>query len=189
MPQFDGVISFLDSRSFGSIWFWLVLVGLWSAMGRTVIGVPADVLLRARRAQRDEPEGTAVIVLLDWLSLTLPRWHMGRREGVVFLAVTAFLLTSLAIMGFRYDLEMAQALTLLLVPLLILFVLRLRLARKLIPMLEAGQLGEVPVADVGAVAVRSMSRHRHLVTILSIIAVMVAVFWGMWWMLLHPNGL
>ena len=46
---------------------------------------PLDLSLlgRARR------EG---LLLLDWLSLTLPRWRIGRTEGAVLAAVAAFLL-------------------------------------------------------------------------------------------------
>lgn len=190
MPQFDGLISLLDSRSFGTVWFWLALVGMWSATGRNVLGVPAELLARARRAQAaGEPEGPAVIALLDWLSLTVPRWRLGRTEGAVFLGLSSFLLTSLAILGFRYGLEMAQALTLLLLPFAVLFWLRVMLARRLLPLLEAGQAGERPVSGIAAEAVRQMLRHRRLVTLLSIAAVAATALWGTLWTLMHPNGL
>ena len=191
MPQFDGLISFLDSRSFGSIWFWLVLVGLWSATGRTVLGVPVEVMAAARRAQsEDQPETVpATLSLLDWLSLTLPRWHLRAREGALFLGVTIFLLTSLAILGFRYGLEMAQALALLGAPFMALFWMRVRLARRLIPLLQAGQAGETPVPEVAAQALRLMVRHRRWVTALSVASVALTALWGTLWALVHPNGL
>jgi hypothetical protein len=190
VPQFDGVISLLDSRSFGSIWFWIVLIGLWAGAGRNVIGVPVEVLHRARRAQVEgQAEGHEVITLLDWLSLVLPRWHVGPREGAVFFGLGAFALTSLALFGFRYGLEMAQALTLLCIPLFLLFWLRVRLARRLIPLLRAGQEGESPVASVSAEAIGRMIRHRRLVTLLSIVAVAVTALWGTLWGLMHPYGL
>tara|TARA_B000000460_G_scaffold102768_1_gene72069 strand:+ start:315 stop:890 length:576 start_codon:yes stop_codon:yes gene_type:complete len=191
VPQFDGLISFLDSRSFGSIWFWLALVGMWSATGRNVIGVPVEVLAAARRASvRDaSEEGLAAITLLDWLSLTLPRWQLGRREGAIVSGVTTFLLTSLAILGFGYELEMAQALALLMAPFMALFWMRVRLARRLIPLLQAGQAGETPIADVAAGAVRLMNRHRRLVLLLSVVSVAATALWGALWALVHPNGL
>lgn len=190
MPRFDGLISLLDSRSFDSIWFWLVLIGMWSATGRNVLGVPAEVLARARRAQTaGEPEAPAILALLDWLSLTLPRWRLGPREGAVFLAVSTFLLTSLAILGFGYGLEMAQALTLLLLPFLVLFWMRVGLARRLIPLLQAAETGERPVSGIGAEAVRQMQTHRRLVTTLSIAAVATTALWGTLWALINPNGL
>lgn len=190
MPQFDGMIAFLDNRSFGSIWFWLVLVGMWSAVGRNVIGIPSEVLARARQAQKaGQPESQPVLMLLDWLSLTLPRWQVAPREGAAFLGICAFILTSLAMLGFGYDLEMAQALVLLLLPFLILFLMRLRLARRLIPLLQDGQSGLQPIGQVGDQAVRLLVWHRRFVTLLSIVAVAATALWGTIYALMHPNGL
>jgi len=145
VPQFDNLLGLLGSRSFSSIWFWLVLIGTWSMVGRSVLGVPTEVLSRAHQAQgQGDGQGTAVITLLDWLSLILPRWQLGAREGAVFLGVTSFLITSLAVLGFGFGLEMAQALTLLLVPFWALFWMRVRLARRLVPLVHAAQEGRAP---------------------------------------------
>lgn len=190
MPQFNGVIGLLDSRSFVTVWYWLVLVGMWSATGRSVLGVPTEVLGRARsdlRAGRGET--MAVITLLDWLSLVLPRWRMGPREGVVFLGVTSFGLTVLALMGFLFWLEMAQALFLLLFPFWLLFWMRHALARRLIPLIEDAQEGRASPEETATAAVRRMVRHRTWVLLLSMLAVAVTALWGTLWSLLHPNGL
>ncbi|MFV0386554.1 hypothetical protein [Paracoccus sp. (in: a-proteobacteria)] len=189
MPQIDGIISLLDSRSFGTIWYWVVLIGMWSAAGRNVIGIPTEVLSRARYARNSQPEGVAVMNLLDWLSLVLPRWHLRRQEGAVFLAVSAFLLTSLAIMGFRHDLEMAQALTLLLLPFAILYWLRVLLARRLLPLVMRAQDGDLPVTELAAQVIRRLTWHRRAVTLLSVVSVATTGIWGAIWSLLHPNGL
>ncbi|MFN3275258.1 MAG: hypothetical protein ACK41U_11345 [Paracoccus sp. (in: a-proteobacteria)] len=190
MPPFDSLIGVLSSRSFSTIWFWLALIGMWSAAGRTVLGVPAEVLTRARTAiRRGEAEGAPVITLLDWLSLTLPRWRLGPREGAIFLAVTSFLLTSLAIMGFGFGLELAQALTLVGLPFWLLFWMRVRLARRLVPLLAAAQEGQTPLAEAAAGTLRHMTRHRLWVTLLSMAAVLVTLLWGMLWVLLHPFGI
>mgnify|MGYP001627945234 CR=1 FL=1 len=190
MPQFDGLIGLLDSRSFGTIWFWIVLIAWWSASGRTVLGVPTEVLVRARRIRREgRPEADEVIALLDWLSLTLPRWRLGRAEGAGFLGLGVFALTVLAITGFGYGLEMAQALTLLLVPMKILFWMRILLARRLMPLLVDAQSGARPVADAAGEAVGRMTLHRRLVWFLSIVSVAVTALWGTLWMLLNPLSL
>lgn len=190
MPQIDSLVGLLDSRSFMTIWYWLTLIGMWSATGRSVLGVPSEVLARARAAQgKGDPEGAAVVTLLDWLSLVLPRWQLGPREGVVFLGVTSFLLTSLAVLGFVFWLELAQALVLLLVPFWLLFWMRTRLARRLMPVIDAAQDGRLTLADAGAEAARKLALHRALVTVLSILAVAVTVLWGTLWAIMHPNGL
>ncbi|RNF34208.1 hypothetical protein [Paracoccus methylarcula] len=189
MPQIDGIISFLDSRSFGTIWYWLVVIGMWSVSGRNIIGVPVEIVIRARRAMsRDEMDGSALVSLLDWLSLTLPRWQLGRREGAIFLGVTVFLVTSLAGLGFGHDLEMAQALTLLLLPFLILFWMRVRLAYRLTPLLQ-NEEADQQLETIAREAIRRMIWHRRLVTLLSILAVAITALWGVLWSLMHPNGM
>ncbi|RJL00697.1 hypothetical protein D3P06_13205 [Paracoccus aestuarii] len=189
MPQVNSLIGLLDSRSFATIWYWLVLLGMWSATGRSVLGVPTEVLTRARLAQsHGQSDGTAVITLLDWLSLVLPRWRLGPREGVIFLGVTSFLLTSLGVFGFVFWLEMAQALFLLLLPFWLLFWLRVGLARRLVPLIEAAQDGRADLSQAAEQAARRMVWHRRWVTLLSMVAVAVTVLWGTLWTLMHPNG-
>ncbi|CAM3116857.1 hypothetical protein PANO111632_04120 [Paracoccus nototheniae] len=189
MPQFDSLIGLLDSRSFSTIWYWLALVGMWSTTGRSVLGVPSEVLARAKATQAaGEGPGAAVITLLDWLSLVLPRWRLGPREGAVFLGVTSFLMTSLIVLGFVFWLEMAQALVLLLAPFWVLFWMRVRLARRLSPLIEAAQDARSPLPEVAQGVVRAMTWHRRWVTLLSMISVALAALWGALWSLLHPVG-
>ncbi|WP_234853406.1 MULTISPECIES: hypothetical protein [Paracoccus] len=189
MPQFDSLIGFLDSRSFGTVWYWLVVIGTWSLTGRGVIGVPVEILGRARTAiQAGESESPVVLHLLDWLSLVLPRWRLGAREGAVFLGATGFALTSLAIMGLGYGLELALAGFLLLFPFAILFWMRVALARRLVPLLDAAEQGAQPVPAIAAEAVRRMVIHRRLVTVLSMAAVAVTALLGALWSLIHPYG-
>lgn len=190
MPQFDTLTGLLGSRSFGSVWFWLVLIGMWQATGRTVIGVPSEVLARARTAQRaGDGQGPAVITLLDWLSLVLPRWQLGPREGAVILGVTSFALTSVAVLGFGFGLELAQALVLLLAPFWVVFWMRVRLARRLLPLIAAAQDGTTPVAQAALAVARAMTRHRRAVTVLSMLAVAVTAVWGALWTVMRPLGL
>ena len=189
MPQFDSLVGFLDSRSFGTVWYWLMVIGLWSFTGRAIIGVPVEVLGRARTALADgKADAPVVLHLLDWLSLVLPRWQLGGREGAVLLAVTGFGLTSLAIMGIGYGLELALAAFLLLLPLAILFWMRVLLARRLMPLLAAAEQGTRPVPEAAAEAVRRMVIHRRLVTLLSMLAVAITAIWGALWSVIHPYG-
>lgn len=189
MPQFDSLIGFLDSRSFGTVWYWLVVVGIWSLTGRSVIGIPAEIVIRARAAiQEDKGDSPVVLHLLDWVSLVLPQWEMGRREGAAMLAVAAFALTSLAIMGFVYGLELALASFLLLLPWAILFGLRLVLVRRLVPLLAEAEQGARPLAEVAASVVRRMVVHRRLVTMLSMISVAATALLGAWWSVVNPYG-
>ncbi len=190
VPQVNSLIGFLDSRSFMTIWYWLALVGMWSATGRSIMGIPSDVVARARAAlaagQGDDP---SVLTLLDWLSLVLPRWRLGTTEGAVFLGLTSFGLTSLAVLGFVFWLELAQAMFLLLMPFWLLFWMRVRLARRVTPLVDAAQLAQIPPDKAARDAARMMTWHRRWITVLSMVSVLATVLWGSAWALLHPNGL
>lgn len=190
MPPIDSLIGLLDSRSFTTIWFWLALLGLWSVIGCHILGVPNEVVNGARQALRaGQADSPVVLHLLDWLSLTLPRWRLGAREGAILFGLTAFALSSLAILGFRYGLEMAQAVAILGVPFAIVFWMRVRLARRLSPLLTAAEEASTPLAQVATEAVRRMVLHRRLISLLSMISVAITALWGALWAAMHPFGL
>ena len=177
MRGIEGLVSVLDTRSFGSVWYWLVLAGLWSWLGRGALGVPTDLVRRVHRRTREteaaEDAGAIraeAMLLLDWLSLVIPRWRVDPRDGVILTAVAAFLLSALAGLGFLYDRQFAQALTLLVAPMALL----------------AGRTGAVPAA---AEAAAVMVRHLRGTMALSMAAVALAAIWGTRWLALHPNGL
>nr|WP_154336529.1 hypothetical protein [Paracoccus sp. S-4012] len=181
------MLRFLDTRSFPSLWYWLALCAVWAITTRSVLGVPVEVVIRARQTagEAERPEG---LLLLDWLSLTLPRWRIGRGEGAVLVGVTAFVLVALGVLGFGYGLETAQALVLLFTPLGLLLLMRLRLAHRLAAVMGAAESGGLPAAEAAAQAARLMTRHRRIVAALSIMAVAIAAAWGTLWNLMHPYG-
>ena len=183
----EGILALLDSRSFGSVWFWVLLALAWTLAGRRVAGVPVDVIAAASRAARDGTAQPAALALLDWLSLTLPRWQVSGASGAVFLGMAAFILTSLALLGFVYDLEMAQALVLLILPFALVFVMELRLAHRLRAVLAEAERG-APVGQAAARAARMMRRHRLGFALMSVLAVALSAFHGALWMLRHPFG-
>ena len=183
----EGILALLDSRSFGSIWFWVLLMFAWTVAGRRIAGVPVDVVSAAARADRTAPHDPAALALLDWLSLTLPRWRVAGLEGVALLGIAAFLLTTLALLGFVYDLEMARALVLLILPFVLVFALELRLAGRLRAVLAQAEQG-APINQAAVQAAGLMRRHRLVFTLVSILAVTLAAFHGALWMLRHPFG-
>ncbi|WBU62646.1 hypothetical protein [Paracoccus aerodenitrificans] len=183
--------SVLDSRSFSSPWFWLVFIGLWAMSGRAVLGVPNDVLSNARRALSEAQgrDGAAdLLLLLDWLSLHVPRWRIARMTGAILTGLIAFALTVLAVLGFYFGLEMAQAVTLLACPFALLLGLKMRLAHQLYWVVEAAHLGQSP-RDAGAEAMKHINHYRILHMLISLLAVTVTAMYASLWLLLHPNGL
>ncbi|WP_347268323.1 hypothetical protein [Paracoccus sp. (in: a-proteobacteria)] len=185
MPRSEAILALLDSRSFDSIWFWALVVLVWAMVGRRVLGVPADVIAGLGRAAPGDE--AAALALLDWLSLTLPRWRLSPREGTVLLGLGAFALSALLVLGFGYGLELAQALVLLVLPLALVLVLDLRLAGRLRLVLAQAETGQ-PVHEAGHEAARLMRRHRALVAGISAVAVALTAFFAAIWMILHPFG-
>lgn len=89
--------------------------------------------------------------------------------GLIMVGVTAALLSAIAILGFGYGIEIAQALTLLLVPLTLVGVMRIRLMQRL---LTEGCAGEA--------LCKRLSWHRTGVQALGLTAILVTALWGMW---------
>ncbi len=189
MAVLQALLVILESRSFNSIWFWLMLATCWSLAGRNALGVPPDVIHKAlnRKLGAAEQEKAAV-TLLDWLSLMLPRWRVDPGEGPWLFGVAIFLLVSLAALGFVYGLEMAQALFLLLAPLGILVILRIRLAKSLSRIVERARSAEITVQEAASLAAPPMRRHRLFTSAMSIVTVALAAYWAALSLLSNPFG-
>lgn len=185
----NSLLQILDARSFGSAWFWLVLAVVWSFGGRRLLGIPADILMDAGRSLRRAPglETPQVLALLDWMSLNVPRWRVSPRMGLALAAALPFGLSVLAGLGFAGGLEMAQALSLLLIPQAVLLGLRLRLAGQLHWILRAAELGQ-PAPRAATDAMQRINRYRIAQTLISLVAVIFTGLWAMRWILLHPYG-
>lgn len=186
MGVLDGLLALLDTRSFSSLWYWLLLAGIWSWVGRGALGIPSDLV---RAVHRKADEQGADVLLLDWVSLVTPRWRVMPRDGAILVGIGSFVLSVLAALGFIYDLQMAQALFLLLAPLLLLAVLRVRLASRLGAELTAAEAGQREPGVAAAGSARLIVRHMRHATILSVLAVAGAAMWGTRWLALHPNGM
>lgn len=184
MGGVKAMLAVLDTRSFVSAWYWLLLAGMWSWMGRGALGVPVDLV---RAVRRDGSDVAAQTALLDWIALVAPRWRVAPREGAVLVGAGCFALSALAALGFGYDRQFAQALFLLLAPLAVLGVLRVRLAARLGRLL----LGSGPGPSRGAapVAALAIARHLRVTAAMSVVSVAATAIWATRSLALHPNGL
>lgn len=190
MEVAKGLIAVLDTRSFASMWYWLLLAIAWSRAGRGALGIPPELIRANRRNPAPvDAEPQEALRLLDWVSLVAPRWRVAAGEGAVLVGAGAFALTLLAGLGFGYGLETAQALFLLVGPLLWLAVLRVRLAGRLLVPLAQAQSGRLPVPEAASRIAAMVATHMRVTLALSATAVTAAAMWGTRWHLLHPNGL
>lgn len=183
----------LDTRAFSSLWYWVLLSVAWTWVGRGALGVPPDLVAQVRRqaagkGAADGPSPESVL-LLDWLSLAAPRWRVVPRDGMALLAVACFVLSGLAMLGFGYGVETAQALFLLVGPLAALGALRIRLAAQMRAILGRAERGTLGIDEAAALAAHGMTRHQRQAMALSVAAVAAAAVWGTLWMAAHPNGL
>lgn len=187
----QGLFDVLDTRSFSSMWYWLLLTLIWTWLGRGALGIPTDLVnaVRRREPDADTRPAPAALLLLDWLSLVTPRWLVPDRDGVLLLAVGAFVATLLAGLGFGYGWQAAQALFLLGAPLMVLLILRVRLAARLRGVLAEAETGQQPPDAAASKAAAMIARHMRVTMALSIVAVSGAAVWGTLWLARHPNWL
>ncbi|WP_299813637.1 component of SufBCD complex [uncultured Jannaschia sp.] len=153
----------IDLRSFSNLWFWIALAVLWSTASHWIVGVPFDLV---RRAASGDTEALADMK-------TLARVHARRlafiadSAGIVIVALLCFAITSLALAGFLYGLEFAQAVLLLLIPMTLVGGITLRAARR-VPGLDVNDLGNL------------LWRTRRTIQLIGILSIFVTSMWGMW---------
>lgn len=165
MEWYAIVFEVIDMRSFSNLWFWIALAVLWSTASHWVLGVPYDLVLRARRRGGEAAEDVHLLVGVYTRRLL----HVAEVSGIWLVAALCFALTMLAMLGFWYRLEFAQALFCLALPMALVGVLSLRAARRI----AAGGLH-------GETLYRALARHRLGVQALGMLSIFVTAMWGMY---------
>jgi len=155
----------INLGSFSSIWYWIGLAVVWSSASHWVLGVPNDLIQRARRSGGQVETDLKEIVRINCDRLT----HIVRVSGPALLGSVFFMLTVLATLGFYYGLEFPQAVFLVLAPMTIVGALSVRTAHRL----EAEGI-EVP--DI----YRRLSRQRVVNQGIGVISIFITSLWGMW---------
>jgi hypothetical protein len=152
-------------RSFSSLWFWIVVAVAWSSVSHWVLGVPYDMVLRARRHG-----GQALADLEDLLRINVGRMlYIARESGAWLLGFVAFVLTILLVLAIWYRIEFAQALAFLAVPMVVVGAMSLRVAQRI----EAeGTRGEH--------IFRRLGRHRFWTQVLGMLSIFVTALYGMY---------
>lgn len=161
----SSVFSTIDLGSFSNLWFWLMLAVAWSGMTHHVLGVPYDLIQRARRGV---PQSMADVRALAEIQ-SRRRMEIMQAAGVWLVGFWAMVLSALATLGFVHGYELAQALTLLLGPLSLAAWVGLRLAAHL-----DRQMPE------DAVLLRRLIRHRWLLQAMGLLTIFVTTLWGTW---------
>jgi hypothetical protein len=162
LPQL--IFDLIDFRSFSNLWYWIALAVTWSTASHWVLGVPFDMVLRARRQG-----GEAMIDLEDIVRVNVNRMlFIVGEAGLVILAILSCVLTILAITGFYYEVEFCQAIFLLLFPLSGVWLHGTRTAARI----RAEGLSEEELC-------RQLNSHRIFVQIIGVFSILITAMWGM----------
>lgn len=153
----------IDLRSFSNLWFWIALAVFWSTASHWVIGVPFDMVRRAARGHDQSLHDMHTLANIQARRLT----YIAEATGVISTALGFFAITMLSLLGFAYRVEFAQAILLLLIPLMVVTWLSLRTALR-VDGLDPYDLGNL------------LAAHRRRVQLVGIVSIFVTSMWGMW---------
>jgi hypothetical protein len=160
---FDLVTEVIDRRSFSNLWYWIVLAIMWSTLSHWVIGIPYHMVQRARRGDEAAEADLQALAEINTRRIL----DFARLSGTAMVASSAFVVTSLIVLGWGYRVEFAQAVVLLLLPLILVAGLSVRTARVL--------------QDSGFDRLHLRLRnHRFGVQAMGIFFIFGTAFWGMY---------
>ncbi|WP_298357824.1 component of SufBCD complex [uncultured Litoreibacter sp.] len=153
----------IDLRSFSNLWFWIMLAVFWSTASHYVLGVPFDMVGRAAKHGGQAEQDLQDLVRINANRLT----YISDEAGTWLTIFASFLVTGLVLTGFVYDVEFCQALSLIIVPMLLVFGISIHNARR-----TFGQTGD----DLR----RILRRHRIVVQLIGMMSILVSSMWGMY---------
>jgi len=165
LDWYTSVFELIDMRSFSNLWFWIALAVVWSTTSHWVLGVPYDMVHRARRYGGQAEEDLELITRVNVNRLL----YIGRVSGIWLLGIVCFLLSGLAVLGFWYGVEFAQAVFLLGFPMSLVGALSFRTARRI----DADQ-------SAGEALRKRLTRHRIVTQLIGTVSIFVTALWGMY---------
>lgn len=158
------LVDVIDMRSFSNIWYWIVLAVVWSTASHWVLGVPYDIIMRARRQGGEAYEDMEDIVRVNINRLL----YIGEVSGMWILGFTAFMLTGILTLAIWYQIEFAQSVALLAVPMTFVGMLTLSTAKQI--------KAENPE---GALLFKRLIRHRFWTQVIGMVSIFVTAMFGM----------
>jgi len=162
---YELVFEVIDMRSFSNLWYWIALAVVWSTASHWVLGVPYDMVLRARRQG-----GQAETDFEDLIRINTNRLlYIARVSGMWLLGFACFFLTVLGLLAFYYWVEFAQALFLLAFPMSLVGILSFSTARRIVSKEASGD------------ALRKMLTHHRIITQgIGMLAIFMTAMFGMY---------
>lgn len=165
MDWYQIIFEVIDMRSFSNLWYWIALAVLWSTTSHWVLGVPFDLIQRARRQGGQAESDVEVLVAINVRRIL----GISRTAAGPIFATAGFLLSTLGLLAFWYDIEFAQAVLFLFAPMILVGWLSLMTAVKI----EAGEGSGPPMY-------RRLMLHRRLVQVVGMISIFFTSMFGMY---------
>ncbi len=165
MELYELVTEVIDMRSFSNLWFWIALAVFWSMASHWVMGVPYDMIIRARRYGGQSQEDLETITGINARRIAT----IINMAGLWIVAFSMFTLAGLGTLAVWYRVEFAQAVFCLFLPMLIIAAMSVRTAR----WISAEQ-------PQGKALIRGLTIHRLIIQGIGIVAILITSMWGMW---------
>lgn len=159
------VFELIDMRSFSNLWFWIILAVQWSMTSHFVLGVPYDLLQRARRGHEQAQEDLEALARIKVNRLL----YITHVSGMWIVGFVAFVLSVLLILGFVYNIEFAQAVFCLVFPMAIVGLLTLGDAHRIADGEYQGQALQ-----------RRLTFLRVKTQAVGVLAILFTSMWGMY---------
>ena len=153
----------IDLRSFSNLWYWIVLAVMWSTASHWVLGVPFDLVVRARRGHEQAMHDLRILTEVNVNRIL----SLAELSGPAVTSGVAFFLTILATLGWVYNNEFSQAVFLLALPMMLIGLWSMRTAHRL----RASGYEDVTGA---------LRWHRVGVQALGVVFIFITALWGMW---------
>ena len=125
--DFD-LVRLLNSDSFDSFWYWLIIAVSWSRATHFMLGAGLHDIRDALRNGGTNMTDVEMLIHINARKLT----RAFDRYGVWLTAIGMFLIATIATLGFKFDIELMQASTLLIVSLMLGLLVSLRFAYRVI---------------------------------------------------------
>ena len=159
------LVELIDLRSFSNVWYWIALAVIWSSASHWVLGVPYDMVARAKREGGQALADLETLVRINTSRMLL----FSRNQGAWLVGIVCFMVTVLGLLGIVYHSEFAQAVLFLFIPLCVVGYLSLLAATRV----EAGE-------RQGEALFRRLFRHRLAIQVLGMVSIFVTFLYGMY---------
>ena len=164
-------VEVIGSRSFASIWYWIVFAVVWIRTTHWTLGVPYEDARSASALGGQYSEDLETQIEINVRKTLL----VFESHSTFYTACAAFLHGTVFTLGFYFDLELMQAVFLLVCPLTIVSALSIHLAQR---------LRDENMRDVALI--KAYIWHRRVKQAIGAFSIFFAAFWGVSQTLFSP---